>query len=202
MNITDTQQAILAMITERIDADGVPPSQVEIAHAFGFKGVRSAQYHLEALEQAGAIRRVAGQARGIRLVPSPAADLVPAVQSKEAESLALLQHLNTSAADVAKLKSELTRNWVVPTTIAEEEVKRLSGAAVIYVRLSPEGHVISYVWKKRSDNDQFDDSIERLLKRYQVSFGGQKLPLPDSEEVRAAVLKEGLNLKGWEYTGR
>jgi repressor LexA len=57
----------------------VPPSQVEIAHAFGFKGVRAAQYHLEALEQAGAIRRVPGQARGIRLVSSPAADLVPAV---------------------------------------------------------------------------------------------------------------------------
>jgi repressor LexA len=78
MDITDTQQAILAMIAERIDADGVPPSQVEIAHAFGFKGVRAAQYHLEALEQAGAIRRVPGQARGIRLVSSPAADLVPA----------------------------------------------------------------------------------------------------------------------------
>ncbi|TNJ35113.1 transcriptional repressor LexA [Arenimonas terrae] len=78
MDITETQQAILAMIAERIDADGVPPSQVEIAHAFGFKGVRAAQYHLEALEQAGAIRRVPGQARGIRLVSSPAADLVPA----------------------------------------------------------------------------------------------------------------------------
>ena len=87
MDITDTQQAILAMITERIEADGVPPSQVEIAHAFGFKGVRAAQYHLEALEQAGAIRRVPVQARGIRLVSpaassqivsSPAADLVPA----------------------------------------------------------------------------------------------------------------------------
>ncbi|WP_290885633.1 transcriptional repressor LexA [Arenimonas sp.] len=87
MDITDTQQAILAMITERIEADGVPPSQVEIAHAFGFKGVRAAQYHLEALELAGAIRRVPGQARGIRLVApvappqnvsSPAADLVPA----------------------------------------------------------------------------------------------------------------------------
>jgi repressor LexA len=79
MDISDTQQAILAMITERIDSDGVPPSQVEIAHAFGFKGVRAAQYHLEALEQAGAIRRVPGQARGIRLVSSPTADLVPAV---------------------------------------------------------------------------------------------------------------------------
>ncbi len=71
MDLTDTQQAILAMIAERIDAEGVPPSQTEIARAFGFKGVRAAQYHLEALEQAGAIRRVPGQARGIRLVAAP-----------------------------------------------------------------------------------------------------------------------------------
>ena len=68
MNLTDTQQAILAMIAERIGADGVPPSQSEIAKAFGFSGVRAAQYHIEALEAAGAIRRVPGQARGIRLV--------------------------------------------------------------------------------------------------------------------------------------
>lgn len=78
MDITDTQQAILAFIAERIEADGASPSQVEIAHAFGFKGVRAAQYHLEALEAAGKIRRVPGQARGIRLVQSPVADLVPA----------------------------------------------------------------------------------------------------------------------------
>jgi repressor LexA len=76
MELTDTQQAILAMISERIEADGVPPSQVEIAHAFGFKGVRAAQYHIEALEQAGAIRRVAGQARSIRLVSPPATEPV------------------------------------------------------------------------------------------------------------------------------
>lgn len=73
MDLTETQQAILAMIAERIEGEGVPPSQTEIARAFGFKGVRAAQYHLEALEQAGAIRRVPGQARGIRLV-TPAAD--------------------------------------------------------------------------------------------------------------------------------
>ncbi len=80
MDITETQQAILAFIAQRIEADGASPSQVEIAHAFGFKGVRAAQYHLEALEAAGAIRRVPGQARGIRLVSSPAADLVPAAE--------------------------------------------------------------------------------------------------------------------------
>ncbi len=74
MTLTETQQAILALIAERIEAEGVPPSQAEIARAFGFSGVRAAQYHLEALEAAGAIGRVPGRARGIRvLVPVPQA---------------------------------------------------------------------------------------------------------------------------------
>jgi repressor LexA len=72
MELTDTQHAILALIGERIASEGVPPSQTEIARAFGFRGVRGAQYHLEALEAAGAIHRVPGRARGIRLVqPMP-----------------------------------------------------------------------------------------------------------------------------------
>ncbi|MFC3549834.1 transcriptional repressor LexA [Lysobacter cavernae] len=67
MDITDTQRTILALIAERIEADGLPPSQTEIAQAMGFSSVRAAQYHLEALEQAGAIKRMPGRARGIRL---------------------------------------------------------------------------------------------------------------------------------------
>lgn len=71
MDLTETQQGILAMIAERIEADGMPPSQTEIARAFGFKGVRGAQYHLEALEAAGAIERIPGRARGIRVCRMP-----------------------------------------------------------------------------------------------------------------------------------
>ncbi|QDW65947.1 transcriptional repressor LexA [Luteimonas granuli] len=71
MEITDTQRDILALIAERIAAEGVPPSQAEIARAFGFSGVRAAQYHLEALEAAGAIERVPGRARGIRVLRAP-----------------------------------------------------------------------------------------------------------------------------------
>ena len=70
--ISDTQRAILDLIADRIEADGMPPSQVEIAKAFGFKGVRAAQYHLDALEAAGAIERVPGRARGIRIRQMPA----------------------------------------------------------------------------------------------------------------------------------
>ncbi|MCL1633257.1 transcriptional repressor LexA [Luteimonas sp. SX5] len=73
MELSENQQAILALIAERIEADGMPPSQTEIARALGFKGVRAAQYHLEALEAAGAIERVPGRARGIRLLQPPVA---------------------------------------------------------------------------------------------------------------------------------
>lgn len=68
MSLTDTQRAILDFIRQRIEVDGVPPSQLEIAAAFGFRQNKSANYHLKALEDAGAIERVPGQARGIRLV--------------------------------------------------------------------------------------------------------------------------------------
>lgn len=71
MQLTSTQQAIWGFIVERIEAEGFPPSQTEIARAFGFKGVRAAQYHLEALEAAGAVERIPGRARGLRVLQVP-----------------------------------------------------------------------------------------------------------------------------------
>ena len=71
MSLTDTQHAIHAFIAERIELDGFAPSQAEIARAFGFKGVRAAQYHLEALEAAGVVERSPGRARSLRLLQIP-----------------------------------------------------------------------------------------------------------------------------------
>lgn len=71
MSLTDTQRAIHGFLAERIEADGFAPSQTEIARAFGFSGVRAAQYHLEALEAAGVIERSPGRARGLRLLQWP-----------------------------------------------------------------------------------------------------------------------------------
>ncbi len=71
MELTAKQQAIHVFLAERIEADGFAPSQAEIAHAFGFSGVRAAQYHLEALEAAGVIERSPGRARSLRLLQWP-----------------------------------------------------------------------------------------------------------------------------------
>lgn len=110
MDLTETQQSILALISERIAADGVPPSQTEIAHAMGFKGVRAAQYHIEALEQAGYIRRVPGQARGIRLVheaANDALDLPPmATRSDDVLRLPLLGRVAAGLPIGADLRSD------------------------------------------------------------------------------------------------
>lgn len=72
MPLTDVQTAILEFLAESIESEGMPPSQTEIARAFGFKSVRAAQYHLEALEAAGAIERLPGKARGLRVLQAPA----------------------------------------------------------------------------------------------------------------------------------
>ena len=66
--LSDTQLAILAFLRERIGQDGVPPSQLEICAAFGFRQNATAAYHLKALEAAGVIERLPSKARGVRLV--------------------------------------------------------------------------------------------------------------------------------------
>ncbi len=102
----------------------------------------------------------------------------------------------------AKLMAELTRTWEVPSTIDESEVAALSNQVQVYVRLSESGDIVSYKFTKKSDNDQFNASIDRVLKRFQLAYGGRKLPMPDDPAVKDAVLKQGLNLKTWEFTGR
>ncbi|HET8818318.1 MAG TPA: transcriptional repressor LexA [Xanthomonadaceae bacterium] len=72
-SLSDTQRAILAFLRERIGQDGLPPSQLEICAAFGFRQNATAAYHLKALEAAGAIERLPHKARGLRLVDAPPA---------------------------------------------------------------------------------------------------------------------------------
>lgn len=67
MNLSDTQHRLLDYLREHIARHGYPPSQMEIARAFGFRQNRSARHHLEVLAQAGLIELTAGRARGIRL---------------------------------------------------------------------------------------------------------------------------------------
>lgn len=102
----------------------------------------------------------------------------------------------------AKLVAELSRFWDLPSTIEQSEIETLSNQVEVYVRLSAAGNIVTYKFRKKSENEQFNQSIERVLKRFEVSHGGRKLPMPDEPSVKDAVVRDGLNLKSWEYTGR
>ncbi|MDP5239563.1 transcriptional repressor LexA [Uliginosibacterium sp. 31-16] len=67
LELTRRQQEILDFIRDRIAADGMPPTRVEISAAFGFASPNAAESHLRALAQKGVIRLESGSARGIRL---------------------------------------------------------------------------------------------------------------------------------------
>jgi outer membrane biosynthesis protein TonB len=88
--------------------------------------------------------------------------------------------------------------WQVPTTLSGDELKKLAGKVVVHVRLSEQGHVVTYRFLERSGNEQFDSSIERVLRRFQVTGGGKTLPMPDNEQARRSVIKRGLDLQKWQ----
>ena len=117
MDLTDTQQAILALIAERIEAEGMPPSQAEIARAFGFKGVRAAQYHLEALEAAGAIERLPGRARGIRVKVAPQLPqgelVLPPAMNDDALRLPVLGRVAAGAPIGADVPADMAESFLV-----------------------------------------------------------------------------------------
>src|SRR5690606_23349498 len=91
MHLTDTQRRLLDFLREHIARHGYPPSQMDIARAFGFRQNRSARYHLEALEQAGLIELSAGRARGIRLTSPRRAIPTSATGATPMPPTALLQ---------------------------------------------------------------------------------------------------------------
>ena len=66
--LTEKQGVILLYIRECIAQTGYPPTVREIAQHFGYKSPKAATDHLSALERKGYISRVAGTARGLRLV--------------------------------------------------------------------------------------------------------------------------------------
>lgn len=99
----------------------------------------------------------------------------------------------------AKLMSAIVKRWHPPSTLSDAELKKLIGSVEVFVRLSDSGYVTGYTFKRKSDNPQYNQSIELALKKFQ---GGHKLPLPDNPEVRGAVLQKGLDLKKWDPFGR
>mgnify|MGYP006246241051 CR=1 FL=1 len=63
--LTKRQQEIFDFILDRMNANGAPPTRVEIANHFGFRSPNAAEDHLKALDKKGHIELKSGTSRGI-----------------------------------------------------------------------------------------------------------------------------------------
>ncbi len=65
-DLTPRQEEILALIRERIEREGAPPTRAEIARTLGFRSANAAESHLRALARKGVLELTPGASRGIR----------------------------------------------------------------------------------------------------------------------------------------
>ena len=66
-HLTRRQQAIYEFIVQQVHAEGMPPTLMEIAAAFGLSSAAGISDHLKAIERKGFIRRRPGVSRGIEV---------------------------------------------------------------------------------------------------------------------------------------
>lgn len=75
--LSDRQNEILEFLQRHIEAQGRPPTQTELAAAFGIKGRAAVRAHLIALARKGYIEFNEGTARGLRVLRTPLSVLPP-----------------------------------------------------------------------------------------------------------------------------
>ena len=68
LNLTAQQIKVFDVIKESLQSNGYPPTRAEIAKILDFKSVNAAESHIKALVKKGAIQKVPGSSRGIKLV--------------------------------------------------------------------------------------------------------------------------------------
>jgi len=184
--LTATQQTILQLIADRVESEGVPPSQTEIARALGFRGVRGAQYHLEILEQAGAIKRIPGQARGIRLVQP-----VPTAASPDAD----LRAPTAPAAAASRNDDEVLRLPVLGRVAAGTPIGAdIDGDDVVLLDRSFFFPTPDYLLKVKGDSMRDDGILDGDLigvHRTSEARSGQIVVARIDDEITVKLLKVG-----------
>ena len=84
LNLTAQQIKVFDVIKESMQNNGYPPTRAEIARILDFKSVNAAESHIKALVKKGAIEKVPGSSRGIKLIEE--ASGIPLVGSVAAGS--------------------------------------------------------------------------------------------------------------------
>lgn len=95
--LTPKQQKILDFIRSFAERQGYPPSQQEIADAFGFRSLGTVQNYLVRLEREGVLRKEWNARRGMRVLPPerPATELPLAGRVAAGKPIEAIEHPDT-----------------------------------------------------------------------------------------------------------
>ena len=100
---------------------------------------------------------------------------------------------------MAKMQRAIIQQWRVPQTITRTRAKELAGQVRIYVRVSADGYVVSWSFRRRSADPQFDSSCEAAVRKFSARSGtGRRLPMPEREDLRKLIVKRGFTLTRWK----
>lgn len=102
----------------------------------------------------------------------------------------------------ARVINELEERWQIPSIITDADLAQLAGRIRVQISLDDEGHITEFRFAQRSEHRQFDDSVERVLREFMADRGGAQLPLPEDDELRRAIINQGMTLSNWESIER
>ena len=127
-HLTRRQQAIYEFIVQQVHAQGMPPTLMEIATAFGLSSAAGVSDHLKAIERKGYIRRRPGVSRGIE-VRSAGGDVPP-----KACSVPVIGRVpgTDGVQRAAAPRVALDSRWAGPEAVAfEAATEELAGLGIL-----------------------------------------------------------------------
>lgn len=179
-NLTQKQNDIFEYIKDKISQTGVAPSVREIGEAVGLRSTSSVQYNLNALEEAGYIKRDANLKRTIRIAGS-------------AESIAHIPLVGTVTAGMPILATQQIEEYIAISGVSGSNLFALhvKGDSMVNAGIY-DGDIVVVEQTPVADNGDIvvvliDD--EATVKRFYKEKGCFRLQ-PENDKYKPIIVEE------------
>lgn len=179
-NLTEKQNAIFEYIKDKISQTGVAPSVREIGEAVGLRSTSSVQYNLNALEEAGYIKRDANLKRTIRIAGS-------------AESIAHIPLVGTVTAGLPILATQHIEEYIALSGVNGSNLFALhvKGDSMVNAGIF-DGDIVVVEQTPVADNGDIVVALiddEATVKRFYKEDGYFRLQ-PENDKYKPIIVKK------------
>lgn len=178
--ITEAQQKVLQLISDRIDRDGLPPTYAEIAKELKFNSDNAAFCHVKALAAKGLVEMRESISRGISITDLGESHLFPAAY---VETDVLISDFMSYRSMYTAAREELASR--IPKEITPEQFMAL--------QIASEGPICASELAKRCDVK--GPSLSRMLDTLEGLKAIKRVPDPaDTRRTIVRIQAKGVKL--------